>query len=372
VKQKITLEDLMPSRPLPCDLFSQAGIRVAQAGTPVPDEAAMARLIRQGLFADAASIWRQPPETAAQMTLHAAEQLHTMLMLRDRPAEFARAFVPAMAAIADLINASWQRDPHVLLAVLMLQTEIDPAVRHALLTAAIVQCVLGAMQRDAADDVLILSVAAGMRAAIPTRAEGQVVALLRSQGGPGSSAEYLSALGVTRASWIELHTQAIALLHSATRPPQRKNTGAGPSLQAQLVAMSDLYCSHLAVEADQAESSRVILRDLLIEHGGLFDARLASYFIRALGVYIIGSVVLLRSGEIGVVCEQSDEIDAPWVCSTAGSLGVALEPTLRDTRDERHAIQSALGPTDLVSHIDMQRVWGPEARGYALPYPVAA
>jgi len=371
VKVRITSEDLDLGRPLPCDLYSRAGMRVAQAGVVLSDEAAMARLARQGLFVDATPVWRQPPENAAQMALHAAQLLQSTLLLRDRPAEFSRAFVPTMTAIAAQINTAWHRDPHVLVAVLMLQPGLDPAVRHALLTGAIVQSVLGAMQREVADDRTVLSVAVGMRAAIPAaQVHSQVVALLRSQGGPDESAEYLEALGVADANWIDLHAQAIALLSSASHPPQRRT--ANPPLQAQLVAMADLYCSRLALETDQAESSRVILRDLLIEHGGLFDARLASYFIRALGVYIVGSVVLLRSGEIGVVCEQSDEIDAPWVCSMVGPLGVALEPTLRDTRDEPHAIQSALGPTDLVSHIDMQRIWGPEARGYALPYPVSA
>jgi hypothetical protein len=178
----------------------------------------------------------------------------------------------------------------------------------------------------------------------------------------------LRRLGMIEQAWLTTIQQARALIANAHLPPTLRPEPAKPPEAAQLLALADLFCTRVEDETLRLpDGSRSVLRDILIEHGAHFDVRLGSLFIRALGVYPVGTVVVMSSGEIGVVSDLSDQVDAPWVCSLVGPLGAPLAaPTLRDTRDPRYAICESLGPTELVDALDLRAIWGDEAADYPL------
>ena len=268
----------------------------------------------------------------------------------------------AVGGAVGLINAGWRRSKDVMIACVMLAREPMTPARHAVHTACFVQAVMHSMGLDERLRQAVLAAALTLHlpglAAAPD--EGALVA--RTADEPGDLPSRLHALGIQDANWL-------AVLENATlamRTEYRQRTTDTVVIAGQLVALADLYCERIARPEDEyAGNSRSVLRDLLIERGQHFDALLASHFIRALGVYPVGSVVLLRSGEIGVVCNQSDQIDAPWVCSLIAPLGMPIEPPkLCDTRQPADNIRASLGPTDLLGEVDLDAIWGEAARDF--------
>jgi hypothetical protein len=75
-----------------------------------------------------------------------------------------------------------------------------------------------------------------------------------------------------------------------------------------MVAITDVYD---AITSDRVYHKGMTptqgLKKLLEWSGGHLDAALVKEFIRCVGLYPIGSLVLLESGRLGVVIETNDE-----------------------------------------------------------------
>ena len=91
---------------------------------------------------------------------------------------------------------------------------------------------------------------------------------------------------------------------------------------------------------------------------------LGEQFVNLLGKYPPGTLVRLRSGELGVVTQRgaghvhplSDPLGAPLAAAELSQM------TPRDTGDSQFAIVSSLHEDDAGVRFSMRHVWGDEAR----------
>jgi len=137
-------------------------------------------------------------------------------------------------------------------------------------------------------------------------------------------------------------------------PPQQNPRT--PSLFGRLIALADCYdalCRPRVYRKAPYLSDR-ILGMMLQQAGHDFDPALVKLFINMVGVYPLGALVRLNSGQLALVTRTADSpdyLDRPQVCplhpSPAGyEKGAPLDLTARDptTGDYRYTIVETLDP----------------------------
>ncbi len=79
-------------------------------------------------------------------------------------------------------------------------------------------------------------------------------------------------------------------------------------------------CAFVTESLSSAFITPSILRDILFDQGHTVSQEIASLFIKELGLYPLGVVVQLISGETGVVVKAGDKADTPTlqVCYKSG------------------------------------------------------
>ncbi|QDQ28763.1 hypothetical protein FNU76_21750 [Chitinimonas arctica] len=362
--RKIGRDDIDATAPLAYPLHDVNGRCVLEAGSVPAANANWPRWLNGGLYVDVGLLWRQAPCGARQCVQHAIVRLTE---LKQAPVENSRAFADEMTAIAALVSEAWRRDSDVMTATVMLCRDGDQAARQAVYTACVALRVLCCMDMPEAHGASVLAAALSLHLEqpLPARPLGRLGALLPRAGVDGVSG--LRRRGVRDPVWLDTVRQAKRILNEDDQPLRLRDKQL--SDEAQLIALADLLCASLdETGSRQAGASRAVLRDVLIEHGAHVDIRIASSLIRALGVYPVGTVVQLARGEIGVVSDLSEQLDAPWVCSLFGELGAPLaEPVLRDTRQGGNAIRESLSAMELPSPVNMAIIWGEEAADYRMP-----
>jgi hypothetical protein len=340
IQRRIRIGEVAVGQPLPWNVYNDSGVLLLAEGARIQTADQLDRLLEVGLYIESTLTWHQSPQTALQQVLHACYRLAMLYRVPEQIGDF-----PAeVLAIARMLDEAQSRSPDVVVATVVLRRGGRYAVRHAVNSACVAASVLQAMGPTGQGNLSVLAAALTMN-----------IGVLDLQDALSRQTEPMTPSQHAR---IERHP-----FDSEERLPDA----------AQLLALADLFCKRVADDSLRLpDVSRSVLRDILIEHGAHFDVRLGSLFIRALGVYPVGTVVVLSSGEIGVVCDLSDEVDSPWVCSLLAPPGAPLPvPTLRDSRDPKHAVCESLGATELFDSLDLSAIWGEEATDYPIPSEVS-
>ncbi|MEK7737727.1 MAG: metal-dependent phosphohydrolase, partial [Pseudomonadota bacterium] len=111
------------------------------------------------------------------------------------------------------------------------------------------------------------------------------------------------------------------------------------------------------------QKPKVALRDLFVQKGQKFDVVVASTLIRVLGIYPVGTLVRLKTSEIGVVTGPGQGPDSPAVHVIIGRSGMQLEvASHRKTHLQDFAIEEVLTIDKLSAPIRMTALWGKDAR----------
>lgn len=107
---------------------------------------------------------------------------------------------------------------------------------------------------------------------------------------------------------------------------------AHPSVPARLVSVADCFDAITSKRAYRAPSARRDALDILESGMGRgFDPRVVRVFVGLLGLFPVGSLVRLTSGEVGLVVRNHDRLLArPTVLVVLDANGNAAEPEERD------------------------------------------
>jgi hypothetical protein len=111
------------------------------------------------------------------------------------------------------------------------------------------------------------------------------------------------------------------------------------------------------------QKPNVALRDLYIKEGQTIDVIVAATMIRLVGIYPIGTLVRLKTGEIGVVTGHGEGPDTPAVHAVIARSGLALEvASYRKTHLPDFAIEDVLTIDRISIPIRMASLWGKDAK----------
>lgn len=160
---------------------------------------------------------------------------------------------------------------------------------------------------------------------------------LRDHG--AQAAALLAESGVGDPLWLE------ALEHHHNAPPGAL-AGLAPEMQiARLIQQADVFAARLSPRA-----VRTALAANDAAKGIYFDERktpdeAGGAIIKAVGIDVPGSPVLLRNGEVAVVVRRGQLANQPVVACIATAQGMPVSmPQLRDCRQPEHAVVSGLPP----------------------------
>ncbi|QDQ28762.1 phosphohydrolase [Chitinimonas arctica] len=370
IQRRIRRGEVAIGQPLPWNVYNDKGVLLLAEGNHIQSGDQLDRLLELGIYIESTLTWHLQPESALQHVLHACYRLAVLLKQPVPPADFSE----QVLNIARLIDTAWQLDAGVVMATVVLRRGGRYAVRHAVNTACVVAGVLQAMGPAAPERESTLAAALTMnlgmldlqdvlaRQTEPLTPSQQV----RVSCHPLASLERLRKAGVNDETWLRAVLEHHEAIDGSGYPHRLRGPGICPS--AQLLGLADLFCARVSERGyRRADSAKIVLRDVLIERGRHFDVMLAAYFIKALGVYPIGTVVLLANGEIGVVSGRTDRVDTPWVHALLAADGSPhIPPLRRSTQPTSLTIVETLSATDVGVPIDMEAIWGEQAHDFQL------
>jgi len=354
---------LMPDIPisigdaLPWTVFDHTGKALLVKGYPVESDLMLARLCERGMVEDSqlgplrtdARDAGDLPRTryvvrpSARMRdvedeltlLHRDLQTGTQRNTRNRIVELAR----------DLQGA-WERDSDQAMGLLQLEA-IDHRLSRRLMHAAVLTQVLSVPSGlDESHQIALMCAALTYDVALAPISE-----MLAHQAMPLSeaqwraiqthtvtSAEMLRHAGVDDEVWLTAVLDHHERVDGTGYP--RGLRGEDVSIEARILGIVDIYSAMIRPRAYRdAQASRIALRDIFLERGQRIDERLATLFIKELGVYPPGTMVKLVSGEIAVAVRRTVDGAFPQLRSVIGKDGAPLAyPQVRDSRNPETAI----------------------------------
>lgn len=145
--------------------------------------------------------------------------------------------------------------------------------------------------------------------------------------------------GVSDPLWLG----AVEHHHSA---PEGTLESLEPMIQiARLIQKADIFAARLSPRGVRhALAANDAAKGIFLNERKAPDET-AGAIIKAVGIYVPGSSVLLRSGEVAVVVRRGRLANQPLVASISNPQGMPLSyPQLRDCRQSAHAVASGLPP----------------------------
>jgi hypothetical protein len=283
--------------------------------------------------------------------------LHTHSLLREaEPVDFP-------ARVAQLRDAALKRlhahpDATLMLHVFESSQEFgDYSARHALLTLLLCELVARQLQLDPALREALLGAALTMNYGagaahdrLAAQADPATPAQRQALAAHGDrAAQRLAAAGVIDTIWLT----AVRLHHEAG-PGPLVTRGDGEKL-ARLLRRIDLFGARLSPRRSRtAMSGAAAARAVFLDELGQPDEAGAA-LIKTVGLYPPGSIVRLANGEIGIVFKRGFSANEPLVAALIGKSGSPLSnPVPRDTRLAAQAIAASLAPAELKLRVNLE------------------
>ncbi|HEY1092649.1 MAG TPA: hypothetical protein VGE47_16245 [Burkholderiaceae bacterium] len=165
------------------------------------------------------------------------------------------------------------------------------------------------------------------------------------------NADYLRSLGVTDPLWLD----TLAVRHETGPGPLADRS---PAEQlARLLSRIDIFAARLSPRRSRAalsagSAARAVFLDEL-KHPDEAGAAL----VKAVGLYVPGSLVRLVNGEVGIVFKRGPNANEPLVAALMGKSGNPLaDPVPRDTRLASQAVAGSLAPHELKLNINLEKL----------------
>lgn len=373
MKHRITLQELSIGQPLPWDAFSQEGVLLLRRGQTIQSESALYRLLEEGLFLETEesldrtpSIQEEKP-SALQRLLDAQRNL--AIICEQKP-ESIDNFAGRMDSLVQSVLDACDTHVGVCLSSILLLNEKPYSIKHSI-DVAILACLLARqMSLDEGTQRTIVAAAASMNIGMYEvhdklntfngSLNEKLLSMIRSH--PTIGAERLEKLGIKDEKWLTFVRQHHEQ-HDGSGYPGGLS-GDKIEIGAKLIGAADKYCAMVSGRSYRpAQKPTAALRELYVKHGSKIDPAVANTMIRLIGVYPIGTVVRLKSSEIGVVTGPGEGPDTPAVHAIIGRSGSVLEvASYRKTHLKDFGVEDVLTLDKISVPIRMTTVWGKDAK----------
>ena len=341
---------------LPFTVFDRTGKALLVKGHTIDSDLMLVRLQERGMVeetvgglrAEPARPDEPPPRPAVErptVRLRDAQDELTLIH-RDLLAGTSQDATARVSALAAQLRDAYEQDPDQAMGLLQLEAT-DHRLSRRLMHAAVLSQVLALPSGLAADhrlslmcaaltfDVSLAPMSELLAAQMTPLSEGQWKAI---QSHTLESVELLQRCGVNDPVWLEAVRDHHERVDGTGYP--RGLRGDAVSIEARILGIVDIYSAMIRPRAYRdAQPSRVALRDIFLERGQRIDERLATLFIKELGVYPPGTMVRLSSGEIAVAVRRTTDGAHPQLRCVIGRDGTPLAyPQIRDSRNPETAI----------------------------------
>ncbi len=371
---RVSSSELAVGQPLPWNTFDANGTLLLRRGFVIDTQRAIERLVEEGLFvADKDPRGgRQAPEPEPE-TPSALQFLLDARRLLDLPAQDPKAasdFPLRIARAVQFVEQACRLHGGVALASVLLEHEHGYAVRHAVDTAVVGCLMAQAIQMPPDKARSLVAAALTMNLSMLeiqdrlNEVKGPLNEKLRTLigGHPLQSVQLLAKLGIDDPVWLRYVEQHHECENGAGYP----HGLAGTQIEegAKIIALADRFCAQVTWRGYRPmRPPGEVLKDLYLKKGAEINPVIAAYLVRVVGVYPPGTLVRLRSGEIGVVVEATDDANTPIIYALLGPNGAALAvPVRRRTTREDFGITDVLTLDKIECPIQMSRLWGDAAR----------
>ncbi|MDQ5915844.1 MAG: hypothetical protein QG584_1736, partial [Pseudomonadota bacterium] len=275
-----------------------------------------------------------------------------------------------MSRLVDSVTAACETHAGVALSSILLVHDTIYTVKHAIDTAILAKLLAQELAIDAETQRSIIAAAISMNIgmyevqekidAIGGPLNDKLKAMIRTH--PTLGAERLIKLGITDQKWITYVRQHHENADGSGYPAGL--SGDAIEMGAKIIRVADKYCAMISGRSYHGpQKPNVALRDLYIKEGQMIDVIVAATMIRLVGIYPIGTLVRLKTNEIGVVTGPGEGPDTPAVHAVIARSGLALEvASHRKTHLPDFAIEDVLTIDRISIPIRMTSLWGKDAK----------
>ena len=341
---------------LPFTVFDRTGKALLVKGNVIDSDLMLVRLQERGMVEDGVGGLRQEVGRPDEPRPRIVEERQTVrlrdaqeeltLIHRDLQAGTAQDATARVSALAVQLRDAYEQDPDQAMGLLQLEAT-DHRLSRRLMHAAVLTQVLALPSGLPADhrlslmcaaltfDVALAPMSEQLAAQTTPLSEAQWRAI---QSHTLESVDLLQRCGVNDPIWLEAVRDHHERVDGTGYP--RGLRGETVSIEARILGIVDIYSAMIRPRAYRnAQPSRIALRDIFLERGHRIDERLATLFLKELGVYPPGTMVKLANGEIAVAVRRTTDGAHPQLRCVIGRDGAPLAyPQIRDSRNPETAI----------------------------------
>ena len=342
--KRLSRSELRVGRPLPWAVYNQSGELLLRAGYELASQAQITKLIQLGLYRDDGAgktppkkePLEEPPTSLFEVVAGYKRALKPLC--KELVGEPVGGIQERILKLARSLQQTCISHPDATLAALHLDVADDYSCAHPLHAAVITELVARQKGYDQKQRLPIVAAAITHDVGLE-HMQGE----LERHKGPLSDAQWrevkahpargvemLRRHGIANTAWLG------AVLHHHER---NDGTGYPAALDAEripesarILAIADIYSAMIRPRAYRDPIlAKDTLRGIFMERGSKVDGELASILIKEVGIYPPGSLLRLKSGEVGVVTRRGPDANNPAVHSIIGKHGAPLiTPEQRD------------------------------------------
>lgn len=366
--RKLSYHDIRMSRPLPWDVFDDAGMLLLRKGYVIETETQVRGLVERGLYIVADNIAPVPAAAAPEPEVKFDpfwlwDDIHSKLVRVLRDVENEEFVEDRITGIALLINVLTDKDPDAALGAILLKDALRYAYTHSLhvaVMAAIISKKLGwgdDERRDLVCAALSMNVA---MIALQTQLLQQRTPLTPEQREAidrhsREGRELLLRKGVRNQRWLK----AVEFHHQRLDVPAQALANPDGAAMSQLVRILDVFCAKISPRAyRQSMLPPVAARDIFVSEREYNNPYLGP-LIKEVGIYMPGTFIKLENGEIALVVRRGANVDTPRAVALSRSDGTPYMDTIRrDTAKPEYAVKGAIPKEKVLHRVNLARFWG--------------
>lgn len=374
MKQRISKYELCVGKPLPWDAYNEEGVLLLRRGETVPSQKAIDRLIESGLFAQKDEHDSRGPEVVADEKPSALQQIVNARRLLAgalvQTPERCEGFAARMDKLIQVVRGACDTHTAVCLASILLLQDADCRIRHPINVAILSYFLAGELALDDESQRALVGAALTMNLemyevqekvdAIPGGLNDKLKSMIKRH--PALGAERLAKQGIVDEKWIKIVRQHHEC-HDGSGYPDGL-AGDAIEMGAKLIGVADRFCAMVSVRGYRPpHKPSAAVRDVYLKQGQKTDPAVAATLIRLVGIYPLGTLVRLKTSEIGVVTGPGNGPETPAVHAVISRSGAQLEvASHRKTHLADFAIEDVLTIDKLKTPIRMACIWGKDAK----------